>query len=196
MMVVDRRQPRDEHRATDKGSRAFLGSQQAGSIQRFTLDRKLLLGLNSLPAEITRLGKGREDVRIGCEGPRVRQKLAVEEFGIRSIRHRLELAHVDAVPLDERLDVLPAVAGLLIERDRAVIDGRRLEPLAQRTARPRLIGLRRILHELVELFPRPPVEDRHGPGARTHGVWAAWVRAWRSCRYLASSSRRLSSRSE
>ena len=81
MVVIHRRQTREQYRAADEGSRAFFIAENLLGTEGVSLDGKLLVGFQPIPAEISRFGDSGHLVRRCHERPGARPKLPVEELG-------------------------------------------------------------------------------------------------------------------
>src|SRR3954471_4723794 len=103
------------------------------------LDGKLLARSDGFPAEVARfrecthlMGRFRKTSGIWLEPPR-------EEFAVRPVDHRLELAHVYVVSFDKRRDLSLTPAGVLQSCNEPIIGRLRFQPCGGRAARTRLV---------------------------------------------------------
>src|SRR5919198_1905141 len=111
-----------------------------------SLDRKVLLGRQSIPAEVAGLGKGSHF--LGCQGKLTspRPESSVEKFGEGPVLDRLKLAHVDVVLADKWLDLPRAPARVPIGGIEPIVKRLRFDPLGDRAARLTLVSGLVIVH--------------------------------------------------
>src|SRR6059058_4359235 len=93
-------------------------------------DGKLLFGAQSLPGEVARFREGAHLTGSRGKLANRRPEASVEKFGERTILERLELAHIDMVLADERLDLARATLRVLIGGVEPVIERLRFDPLS------------------------------------------------------------------
>src|SRR5262245_762848 len=123
------------------------------------LYRKTLIRSQFVPGKIARFGKGTELIGISRKRAYAGAEASVKEVGNRVIIDRLELAHVDAMPTDERLDLTRAAGRALVSGVEPIIKRQRLDPLNQRAAGLALVGGLAVRHPLLEELFALPIPD-------------------------------------
>src|SRR6195256_736707 len=93
VVVVHRRQPREDHGTAFKTPRNLIAENPRG-VEAVPFDWKLLPWFQVFPAEIPRFGEGSHAAGLGRECPHARAEAALEEFRVAPVGTRLELAHV------------------------------------------------------------------------------------------------------
>src|SRR4051812_7573217 len=149
-VIVDRGQATHQDRAANVGPCALFAAKDEVSAQGVSFDRKLLVGIELLPAEISGLREGTHVARLRREAANAVAKLPHEKFRVRPINDRLELGHVDVMLLDERLDVFHGPARVLKRRSDPIVQGLRLEPPNNRSLGPRLVGRGKVVRKLLK----------------------------------------------
>src|SRR5690242_706593 len=85
VVVIDRRKPREDDGTTDEPCCTPIASQHTGSVERASLDWKLLLLVPARPCEVPRLRERPHLPWVGREAPCSRLEFTIEEFRERAI---------------------------------------------------------------------------------------------------------------
>src|SRR5436190_5102900 len=103
-------------------------------------DWKLLINCKLIPTKVVRFGKTAHFGLLRWKSTDPLAKFPGEEVCVRPIDHWLELAHVDVVSFNERLDFTRASPAVLDGRDHPIKDGLRFQPGRRGAARTRFIS--------------------------------------------------------
>jgi len=127
MMVVNWCQASQNNRAALKRPSTDFVTEKIKGAQRMTLDRKFLTSLQPFPPKVPSLGESPQFVGLAGESSYPRSKPSIEKGRVCSVRPRLELVHVDLMPLNERFYLSRAHLRILVHRNEPVIRRMRLK---------------------------------------------------------------------
>src|SRR5438105_412988 len=102
-------------------------------------DRKRLGRLDGFPSEVACFCKCSHFISLGRECSYSVTKFPDKELIVGAIANRLELAHIDIVLFDERLDLARAPSRALKGRIKPIVQRLRLQPLSRGAARLALV---------------------------------------------------------
>ncbi len=164
MVIVQRRQPGQDHRAAPERLGAPCVAEDLGRGQGVALDGVSLAFLDFLPAHVARFGEGAHVAGFARELADAGLEAALEEIGVGAIDHRFEIGHLDLVLADEGLDRAHAEPRVVIGRQHPVIGRMGLEPLVHGPFGVGFIGGRAVLHIFLDQFAGLAVPDRQRTG--------------------------------
>src|SRR5579884_1960155 len=159
MMIIDRRKSCYKQRTIEKGASHIRAPKQLLCIQRASFYGELLLRRKCFPAEITCFGKGAHFFRQGRKRTDTRSELPYKKIIVRGIVTSFKFAHINMILANKGFDLTLAVRGTLEKTNESSIQQPGSEPLRKGLKRHGFIGIRRIVHPLLDHFSLSAIPD-------------------------------------